>query len=120
VFNYLHPSLSAHREQGEEEYGSKMVEALEKFLKEKPEEAKKVWEEVEAMRLTGPTVPEFLSSHQSEEAEAVDIDKIWLDVLNIFTRNSYYQYSGEERVRMIKPEAFEELKQNYTIFKSKK
>ena len=41
-------------QEGGTEYGSKMVKAVEKFLKEEPEEAKRLWNEVESMRLGEP------------------------------------------------------------------
>ena len=48
------PEFAQSTQEGGTEYGSKMVKAVEKFLKEEPEEAKRLWNEVESMRLGEP------------------------------------------------------------------
>jgi hypothetical protein len=48
-------------------------------------------------------------------------DGLWEEVKSILISNSYYQYYDEnERVLKTKPEAFDELKSQFTITKNKK
>ncbi len=70
---------------------SKMIKELKRFLKEEPEEAKRIWEKIDKMDLQGPTVDEyfeFLAKHGMKQIKCTpgDLD----DVTDKFENFSHF------------------------------